>query len=217
MAAMAPPNAAPSPPSSSRPLQNISIAMSTLAAATAAKGGEVPMREFVGLCDAIAHIFSYFGLVFKFAESDFVFKTNDLRSVADKPYHTLGPMVDDDVKKGSVKKKDSHARNLLRIRRGLHFVQLLLSQLLASTPQSSLKEMAGHAYEKSLAPYHPWSIRQGVKVGLYAAPTRASFMHSAKEDETSFREPVRLFLEQVQPLISHIDQLFVSRGFDLEW
>ena len=42
--------------------------------------------------------------------------------------------------------------------------------------QATLKQIAEKAYEKGLAPHHPWIVRKAAQLGMLAVPHKETFM-----------------------------------------
>uniref|UniRef100_A0A453H6P5 Glycolipid transfer protein domain-containing protein n=1 Tax=Aegilops tauschii subsp. strangulata TaxID=200361 RepID=A0A453H6P5_AEGTS len=114
-----------------QPLTAVAEAFEELARGMEADGGELRLAPFGDTCALVSVLFSSLGIAFKFAESEYVTKVNDLIG-ASKEYATLNDILDKDVENDSVKKQGSHSRNLRRVRLGLGLIKALFEQFLAT-------------------------------------------------------------------------------------
>ncbi|VAH95157.1 unnamed protein product [Triticum turgidum subsp. durum] len=170
----------------------------------------------VWLCPAGAgHETSSLGIAFKFAESEYVTKVNDLIG-ASKEYATLNDILDKDVENDSVKKQGSHSRNLRRVRLGLGLIKALFEQFLA-TEGGSLYDAATTAYGQVCAPFHSWAIRKAVGAGMYTLPSREQLIMRLNETDCSVQKEMRRYIDASSPIIEYIDNLFLSRNIVLDW
>lgn len=69
----------------------------------------------------------------------------------------------------------STTRTVLRNLWLLDFFEILF-QNLNENREETLGHIAKEAYNKGLAPHHPWIVRQGAKIGLLAVPHKETFM-----------------------------------------
>eukprot|EP00899_Mesostigma_viride_P020763 jgi/Mesvir1/28689/Mv11181-RA.1 len=173
-------------------------------------------KEFGIMCQKLGQIFSYLGAAFTFAEHDFVGKVVDILSCQEE-FKTLVAMVEADMAADRVRVKNSHARNLLRVRRGLDFVVQFFSHLLASDDHHSMREPARLAYDHALGPHHPWPIRKAVQVGLLMLPSREHFLVRIEETEESCRAKLEVFVKEVPPIISLVDRIYEKRNLGTDW
>eukprot|EP00850_Spirogloea_muscicola_P009104 SM000050S17029 [mRNA] locus=s50:499289:500922:+ [translate_table: standard] len=180
-----------------------------------AEGDAVPAAAFALAAAQIAVLFRHLGVVFGFAERDYVSKVKDLEGAA-RRFATLDAVVEADHAGGTVRKALSHTRNLLRVKRGLDFVALLFASLIASS-EMTLKQAAQDAYVRIFAPHHSWSIRKAVGLGMHTLPTKTQFLRKLREDETSWKREAAKFLEAATPLLQDIVQLYESRNLGTDW
>ncbi|TKY72359.1 Accelerated cell death 11 [Spatholobus suberectus] len=182
---------------------------------TDSQSAEVEVAPFSRACSLVSPLFGCLGVAFKFAEMDYVAKVHDLAE-ASKSIETLQSLIDLDVQANSVRKAGSHARNLLRVRRGLDMVRVLFEQILA-TEGNSLRDPASNAYEQVFAPYHGWAIRKAVSAGMYLLPTKEQLLRKLNEDEASAKVQMQSYVTASALLIQYIDKLFVSRDLGIDW
>merc|ERR1711916_116984 len=71
---------------------------------------------------------------------------------------------------------------IMHLKRGTTFIALLLDRF--CTTDWSLRAAAKDAYVDTLGTYHGWTTRQGVKVALYALPSRDTFLETLAQSST---------------------------------
>ncbi|XP_073046779.1 accelerated cell death 11 [Primulina eburnea] len=203
-----------------KPLKKMAEAFEELASIlnTADPDGEearIELGTFSRACSLVSPLFRCLGIAFKFAELDYVAKVEDL-SEASKSISTLPVMMAGDIEANCVRIAGSHTRNLLRVKRGIDMVKVLFEQIIV-TEGNSLKDPASKAYAQVFAPYHGWMIRKAVAAGMYALPTKVQLLKKLNEDETSASIQMKSYVASVAPVISYIDQLFISRELGIDW
>ncbi|CAN8287518.1 unnamed protein product [Cochlearia groenlandica] len=199
-----------------RPLRKISTAFKDLEAAVNSPCPDVSVSQFSHACSLVSPLFGCLGIAFKFAEMDYVAKVDDLAR-ASSSVSTLLVMVDKDVDANCVKKAGSHTRNLLRVKRGLDMVRVLFEQIIASEGNNSLKDPASKSYAQVFAPHHGWAIRKAVAVGMYALPTRPQLLKTLNEDETEAKIHMQSYVNASAPVITYLDNLFLSKKLGIDW
>ncbi|XP_010265162.1 PREDICTED: ACD11 homolog protein [Nelumbo nucifera] len=197
------------------PLSVIAEAFEQLAKSIATSSDDLRLEPFCSACSLVSVLFGCLGFAFKFAESEYVSKVNDLTE-ASKTYDTLKNVLDHDVKNDTVKKPGSLSRNLRRVRQGLDLIRVLFQNFL-STNDYSLKEAASTAYAQVCAPYHTWAVRTAVGAGMYALPTREQLIVKLKETDHSVEKEMRRYINASLPVIQYIDNLYISKNITLDW
>ncbi|KAK1277771.1 hypothetical protein QJS04_geneDACA022163 [Acorus gramineus] len=167
-------------------------------------------------CSHVSVLFGFLGFAFKFAESDYVSKVDDLME-ASKSISKLPSLLDQDIEQDCVRRGGSHSRNLLRVKRGLDMVKVLFEQILISDRGNSLKDPASIAYSQVFAPHHSWAIRKAVAAGMYTLPTKAQLLKKLNEDEDSARIQMQAYIFSSGPVILYINELFLARGLGIDW
>lgn len=198
-----------------QPLTAVAEAFEELARGMEADGGELRLAPFGDTCALVSVLFNSLGIAFKFAESEYVTKVNDLIG-ASREYATLNDILDKDVENDSVKKQGSHSRNLRRVRLGLGLIKALFEQFLA-TEGGSLYDAATTAYGQVCAPFHGWAIRKAVGAGMYTLPSREQLIIRLNETDCSVQKEMRRYIDASSPIIVYIDNLFLSRNIVLDW
>lgn len=198
-----------------KPLRKIVEAFEGLAVSVNSQDANVEVAPFSHACSLVSPLFSCLGIAFKFAEMDYVAKVRDLAE-ASKSVTTLQALLDEDIQANTVKKRGSHTRNLLRVKRGLDMIKVLFEQIIA-TEGNSLKDAASSAYDQVFAPYHGWAIRKAVGAGMYALPTRPQLLSQLNEDDNSARIQMQNYVNSSDVVIGYIDKLFLSKELGLDW
>ncbi|XP_071722242.1 accelerated cell death 11-like [Rutidosis leptorrhynchoides] len=205
--------------SSQKPLRKMGDAFKELAAtlnnSTQQQNVELGVEPFSHACSLVSPLFGCLGIAFKFAEMDYVAKVRDLAEVSQQ-IGTLNAILDGDVKTKTVRIAGSHTRNLLRVKRGVDMVRVLFEQILA-TEGNSLRDPASKAYDQVFAPYHGWIIRKAVAAGMYALPTKAELLQKLNEDESSAKVQMQNYITASAPVISYVENLFISRELGTDW
>lgn len=124
--------------------------------------------------------FSLMGTVFGFVSSDVKEKVEileKLRKHADhgERFETVRSMMDYERDGNLLAKKDyvSGSRTLLRLHRGLDFIYLFLKRLgELESANANTCAVCQTAYNETLAQFHPWLIRKGAVMAMYAMPNR---------------------------------------------
>mmetsp|Transcript_9791 Transcript_9791/g.31821 ORF Transcript_9791/g.31821 Transcript_9791/m.31821 type:complete len:195 (-) Transcript_9791:186-770(-) len=173
------------------------------------RGGDlekIPTEQFADACSHLQPIFDSLGTVLYFASADFKSKTADVRGCAEA-YASLDAILAKDVAEGTVTVKNSHSRNLRGLRRGLHFMQLVI-KLLCADPSKALSAAGSEAYAEALAPYHPWAVRMAVRAGVLALPGRAAFIADFGATEETLKSTGGRLVESLDVLIPAVDKLY---------
>lgn len=103
-------------------------------------------------------------------------------------------------------KYTSASRSILRLLWFMDFLQVLLTHLCGESPFKTLKEMAQDAYDKALAPHHPFLVRKTIGAAMYFCPTEAAFWKriveetSPPRDEAALKVALRQFLVVMAPV-----------------
>jgi hypothetical protein len=123
--------------------------------------------------------------------------------------------VEADKARGTVKARGSHARNLDRLKNMVAFVSLLM-QLLLERRNRSLKDAATEAYEKVLAPTHPWLIQKTVYAAMYLMPTKEHLLQQLGEESLDAAAPaLQSFCAAANKVAAAIEGLYdepIGRG-----
>lgn len=153
----------------------------------------------------------------KFAGDDFTSKATALVERASES--TLDSAIDADIAAGTVKDKGSVTRDLLRLTRGLAFICTFIEQLIKADPsEESMVDPIWAAYEKELAPYHPWVLQQTVKAGVYMVPYRSATLEAWGLSEEKGQEVGPRVVANIKKSVDALRALFTgARALGTEW
>lgn len=133
-------------------------------------------------------MFDNFGRLFSIVTREIDEKTNVLKQYLDlnskthnaQSYQQVKSMLDHELSYELVwldpKKAPCHlnsgSRTFLRLHRALNFVLHIIEGIRTSNENDSMALLVRKAYDKTLAHFHPWMVRQGVYLAIYTLPTR---------------------------------------------
>ena len=156
------------------------------------QGDGITTQSFSRLMETVMEVFDMLGPVLYFAKAELQSKCESLKKRAET-HGTLRDLVKADKDSGTVTVKNSPARNLHRLNSVLIFMRILLDKLCQDTTTTP-KDAATVAYQEALAPIHPYIVQTAVWAGMYALPTRESFLASIKETEESAKASAGQFV-----------------------
>jgi hypothetical protein len=100
----------------------------------------------------------------------------------------------------------SGARSILRLLWFMDFLQVLIGHLTVPHPGMELKAMASDAYDKALAPHHPFLVRKTIGAAMMFCPTEANFWKrivnetAPPRDEAAIKGALAAFLVEMAPV-----------------
>lgn len=189
----------------------------------------------------IFRFFQLMGSVFGFVSSDVKSKIEILEAHRKKDnaeqFETFAKMLEFETSSDLLQKNDyvSGSRTLLRLHRGLgkkcifSFVScvtnnnFLLCVILAFIREFLLKlsEIESHektsgickvAYNETLAQYHPWIVRKGASIAMYALPTREQLLNKVCQDVERSISILPDVLEISKMVYDRTEQLYTDFG-----
>ncbi|XP_055608878.1 ceramide-1-phosphate transfer protein [Uranotaenia lowii] len=158
-----------------------------------------------GYLEAFKELYKFFslmGTVFGFVSSDVKEKVEILEKLRQHPEHgvefeTVRKMMDYERGANLLDKKDyvSGCRTLLRLHRGLDFIYVFLKRLgELETADARTNGICQTAYNETLAQFHPWLIRKGANVAMYALPNRDQLLERVCREPS---EAIRMLPEML--------------------
>ncbi|KDR11086.1 hypothetical protein L798_14671, partial [Zootermopsis nevadensis] len=126
--------------------------------------------------------FQLMGKVFGFVASDVKSKIEILedlrRGENGEHFSTVKKMIKYESENGLLNKSDytSGSRTLLRLHRGLDFIRLFLQKVGDLCDEDKTCGVCQEAYNSTLANFHPWIVRKGAIMAMYALPTRGGLL-----------------------------------------
>ncbi|XP_046747748.1 ceramide-1-phosphate transfer protein [Diprion similis] len=138
---------------------------------------DVDIKMYLAAYNELYKFFQLMGSVFSFVSSDLKQKMDILAELISKDeqnFVTIKSMIQHETENNLLQKADytNGSRTLLRLHRGLDFIKEFLRQLGELSDGDKTSACCQDAYNKTLAKHHPWIIRKGAVVAMYAMPTR---------------------------------------------
>uniref|UniRef100_A0A061RP19 Glycolipid transfer protein n=1 Tax=Tetraselmis sp. GSL018 TaxID=582737 RepID=A0A061RP19_9CHLO len=166
----------------------------------------IETAAFASACEPILDAFHLLGSVLAWAKTDFEQKRRSIAAAADK-YPSLHAIVEADKEAGTLEVKNSNARNLHRLKCGVHFIVVLLERLCAST-EVTMREAAAEAYAAALKPIHNWAVQAAVQASLLTCPTREFFLKEIRETDETAAALARKFAQVADPVVVAVNDLY---------
>ncbi|XP_018577644.1 ceramide-1-phosphate transfer protein isoform X2 [Anoplophora glabripennis] len=140
---------------------------------------DIHLQFYLESFEELNKFFTLMGTVFGFVSKDLKAKMDILNeflkdSNKSENFITVKKMIEYEKQNELLNKKGytSGSRTLLRLHRGLDFIQLFLKKLGDLRDEESTSSACREAYDQTLAKHHPFVIRNGAKVAIYTLPTR---------------------------------------------
>ncbi|PSN32459.1 Ceramide-1-phosphate transfer protein [Blattella germanica] len=151
-------------------------------AASLLEDDDVEMDNYLLAYKELYNFFMSMGKVFGFVASDVKSKIEILeefrKNDTEDNFKSLKTMINHEKSNNLLKKSDytSGSRTLLRLHRGLDFFRVFMGKLSDLRDEDKTHSACQDAYNSTLAKFHPWIVRKGAVVAMYALPTRAVLM-----------------------------------------
>ncbi|XP_050098448.1 ceramide-1-phosphate transfer protein [Anopheles aquasalis] len=151
---------------------------------------DVYVDQYLEAFKELYKFFQLMGTVFGFVSSDVKEKVEILEKLRAKEnaesFLTIRTMMEYERDSNLLNKKDyvSGSRTLLRLHRGLDFIQEFLKRIGELEADAKTNGVCQAAYNDTLAQFHPWIIRKGANVAMYALPTRDQLLEKVCLDVT---------------------------------
>ncbi|PNF32371.1 Ceramide-1-phosphate transfer protein [Cryptotermes secundus] len=143
---------------------------------------DVEMDSYLLAYKELYIFFQLMGKVFAFVASDVKSKIEILEELRQgengEHFSTLKKMIRYESENGLLNKSGytSGSRTLLRLHRGLDFIKLFLQKVSELQDEDKTCGVCQEAYNSTLANFHPWIIRKGATVAMYALPSREGLL-----------------------------------------
>lgn len=98
----------------------------------------------------------------------------------------------------------SASRTLLRLHRALDFIALFFKRLSESHESDKVASIASNSYNETLANFHPWLIRKGTYLAMYALPSRATLLAKMNDQSKMSESDVIQLLKNISTIIRPI-------------
>uniref|UniRef100_A0A915KEV8 Glycolipid transfer protein domain-containing protein n=1 Tax=Romanomermis culicivorax TaxID=13658 RepID=A0A915KEV8_ROMCU len=164
------------------------------------KDNDLDISAYVDAYANLNRLFHKLGGLFKFIVHDISDKTEILRTHLNSEnghnYKTLQKMISYEKENKVLENTDliytNGSRTLLRLHRSLMFVVKLIDGVRLSSDDDKIAPLAKTAYDTTLAHYHPWLIRKGVHLAVYALPSRKRLVTDIAGSNLTTQEANRL-------------------------
>lgn len=143
---------------------------------------DVDLQQYLLAYKELYKFFQLMGTVFSFVGSDVKTKIEILEDLSNSSdgqhFTTVKKMIKHEMDENLLQKKGyvSGSRTLLRLHRGLDFIKLFLKHVGELSDSDGTSSAGNEAYSATLAKYHPWLVRKGATVAMYALPSRQDLL-----------------------------------------
>lgn len=154
-----------------------------------AQTGEIDLAEFIQGYEGLVLLLNRLGSVFTFITVDIVSKLGLLRERRQTNldgYVSLAEMMRTENGQTSTTKKPSKTnpptgtRQYQLLQRAMKMLYLFMRKIANNDCDGKVSQMAYEAYNESPLPnFHPWILRNGVKIAVYTLPYRPDFFKIA--------------------------------------
>ncbi|XP_068144914.1 ceramide-1-phosphate transfer protein [Drosophila tropicalis] len=179
-------------------------------------GDDVLLDAYLAAYEEIMKFFQLMGSVFSFVSSDVRTKIDilyDLRRTdtdEEKPFESIKAMLLHEKDNNLLKKKGyvSGSRTLLRLHRGLEFVYEFLDRVQGIMDADKTHDVCKSAYDDTLGKHHPFLIRKGAALAMYAMPTRGDLLRRVCDDVPKAIEKLPAMLQYTRIAYDRTDELY---------
>ncbi|XP_070501380.1 ceramide-1-phosphate transfer protein [Chironomus tepperi] len=176
---------------------------------------DVLLEHYIEAFKEILKFFNAMGSIFGFVSSDIKTKIGIIeefrlnKEVSDK-FLSVKSMMDYEMSAELLQKKDyvSGCRTLLRLHRGLDFTRNFLRKLAELNPDDKTSDACKVSYQDTLAPYHPFLIRKGANLAMYALPTRDVLLTKVCKDVSLSVKALPEMLQYTDTVYDRIQALY---------
>ncbi|XP_057670775.1 ceramide-1-phosphate transfer protein [Diorhabda carinulata] len=177
---------------------------------------DVKLAEYLDSFEELNKFFTLMGTVFGFVSKDLKAKIEILKKFHEESkenFSSVRTMIEYEKNNELLNKKGyvSGARTLLRLHRGLDFIRLFLDKLGNLKNEENASSICREAYDQTLSKHHPFIIRKGAQVAIYALPTRAVLLQRVCGDEETIQEAISLLpktLEITSLVFNRLENLY---------
>ncbi|XP_030751071.1 ceramide-1-phosphate transfer protein isoform X1 [Sitophilus oryzae] len=184
---------------------------------------ELYLESFEELSNVIHFRFlSLLGTIFSFVNKDLQQKMDHLNNLlkdndTTHTYKTVKAMIEHEKESGLLYKTGfvSGSRTLLRIHRGLDFIQLFLKKIGELQDHDTTYVACREAYDLTLAKHHSFMIKNGAKMAMYTLPNRGQLLKRVCIEEEEIERALSLLpktLEVSSIVYTRIDTLYTAHN-----
>ena len=181
---------------------------------------DVLMDEYLNAYEEINRFFHLIGSVFGFVSSDVRSKIDILQDFRRKEngekFVSIKSMMEYEKELGLLSDSGyvSGSRTLLRLHRGLEFAYEFLKRLSELNDCDKTHACCKNAYNDTLGKHHPWVIRKGALVAMYALPTQGELLKRVCVNASRAIETLPEMLQNTKHVYDRTDKLY--HLFDLQ-
>ncbi|XP_018795821.1 PREDICTED: ceramide-1-phosphate transfer protein [Bactrocera latifrons] len=178
---------------------------------------DVLLDSYLEAYEEINKFFHLMGSVFGFVSSDVRSKIDILceyrrKESTGERFLTIKTMIT--YEKGEELLKDhsyvSGSRTLLRLHRGLEFIYEFLKRLSELNECDKTHSCCKSAYNDTLAKHHPWVVRKGAVVAMYALPTQGELLKRVCINVSRAIEVLPEMLQHTKSVYDRIELLYTT-------
>ncbi|CAH1176064.1 unnamed protein product [Phaedon cochleariae] len=145
------------------------------------KEDDVQIQEYLDSFEELNRFFTLMGSIFSFVSSDLKAKIDLLREFLENSrdnFCTVKLMIQYEKENDLLNKNgyESGSRTLLRLHRGLDFIQLFLKKIGDLKSADSTSTACKEAYEQTLSQHHSFIIRSGARLAMFTLPTKDNLL-----------------------------------------
>ncbi|ESQ39799.1 hypothetical protein EUTSA_v10001224mg, partial [Eutrema salsugineum] len=176
----------------------------------------VPLKQFSDACSHFSNLFGVLEIAFKYVKINFVRQVDEFAK-ASSTTSTLQAMVEKDIEAGQAKKYESLTRKLLRLKRALEMARVLFEEIIATQPDSSLKDAVFKAYSQVLAPHHGHALQESASSGFVFLPSRAELLLMINETEETAKVHMQSYVTASKSVTEYLDKFYQSKNLDIDF
>jgi len=152
----------------------------------------IPLYEFIQAFEHLVLLLNRLGTMFSFITVDILDKLKLIREKRLEEFSAKNGQIENyknftnvlNLEKSSIDKKKKPSRTnpptatrqLQLLQRAMRMLYLFMLKIANNECNGKVSQMAWEAYSSSPLPnYHPWLVRNGVKVAVYTLPNRENF------------------------------------------
>ncbi|XP_067630753.1 ceramide-1-phosphate transfer protein [Eurosta solidaginis] len=176
---------------------------------------DVLLAEYLEAYEEINKFFQLMGTVFGFVSSDVRSKIDILCEYRRKEatrdrFVTIKAMIEYEKDEELLKDNSyvSGARTLLRLHRGLEFIYEFLRRLSELNECDKTHACCKSAYNDTLAKHHPWVVRKGAVVAMYALPTQGELLKRVCLNVSRATDVLPEMLKQTKCVYDRIELIY---------
>ncbi|XP_063386003.1 ceramide-1-phosphate transfer protein [Cydia fagiglandana] len=183
---------------------------------------DVVVEAYIDGYNELVKFLNLIGSVFSFVSSDVKSKIK----VMDKHKDGEDAVYYDSFKKMMKYEKETNlheksgfvsgSRTMLRLHRGLDFIRLFLKKLGESDDAVNTCTECQHAYNSTLAEFHPWYIRKAATLAMHALPNRPDLLKKIFGSEDSLTAALAILpqtLASCDEVYNRVEQLYTDFDF----